>query len=275
MEPTWVNLRRCRHGTTVVWLIMCFMTLVAFISFGVDFGRMQVAKSEIQAATDAAVRAAGQKFIEGGSMGQMLSAAVGAASDNTVDGVPVTVRMSNLKLGVYEPSARRFTETSDMSVCNSVRIELEHRFGSDGPNLSFLGLLSSDEFKVRSRATIMSGDVPAGFDSYSYTVTTPGMSGGSPGSVVTETTVVDAYTPTPTPTPTPAPAPDPTPTAVTAPFTVSPPADPTPATPDPTPAVTTTTTTTPDTTWSTPGSTTTVTVTTPAPAPRRTMVQVD
>ncbi len=267
---------RHRRGTSLLWLVLIFMTLIGFVSFAVDFGRVQLAKSEIEAATDAAVRAAGQRFIDGGSAGDMLASAVGAASSNSVNGVPVVVRTDNLLIGVYEPATRTFTQTSDLNVCNAIRVQLNHKFGDDGPALCFLNMLSPQEYSVKSRATIMIGDPPAGFDSRTYTVTTPGGSGGNPGSIVTETTVIEAYLP-------PVVVPDPTPpVAVTPeplPYVASP--EPTPyvvPTPDPTPPQApievTTVIVTPDTTWTTPETTVTTTVTTPTPR-RRTMVQVD
>lgn len=280
-------------------LIYGFFGIVAvmlFASLAVDYGRMQVAKSEVQAAAVASARAAGQKLMNGAPMVDIVAEAISTARMNNIDGTQVTLRAGDIKLGVYFPETKTFVETSDTTVANALRIDLTHQFGRDGSPLSFVNVFSGDVRQVTARSTIMIET--EGFDpsSYSYLLTTPGGSGGSPGTpgsttgggaVITEddaSTIVSSWTPPPV-VPDPEPAPEPAPTPAIDPCPVSW-VEPTPApepvwcepAPEPTPApepVVTYSPPTPDTTWSTPPTTTVITVTAPPPPPVKKMVLVN
>ena len=188
------RLHRPRRGSVMLWGMITIFMLFGFATLAVDFGRVQVAQSQIQSATDAAVRAAGQKFADGGDVGEILAAAVGVANSNMVDGVPVVVRRSSLHLGVYDPVKKKFFETDNINACNAIRIELSHQFGSDGGALAFAPLIGSGDRTVSHRATVMIGDVPAGWNEATYTVTTPPVTTTTPDTIVTETTVKTIFT---------------------------------------------------------------------------------
>lgn len=244
------------------------VVLMIVASLAVDWGRMQVAKAEVQAAATAAARAGGQKFMNDADMTEIVAEAISTARMNTIDGTTVTLRSGDIKIGVYFPETKTFVETGDTTIANALRINLTHQFGRDGSQLSFIPLFSSDVREVTAQATIMIET--DGFDpnSYSYLLTTPGGSGGTPGTsgstttsgttggggggtVITEAdagTIVSSWTPPPAPAPEPAPA-----------DTWS----------------NTTSWSTPDTTWSTPETTTTVTYTAPPPPPAKKMVMVN
>jgi hypothetical protein len=247
------------------------IVVMVMASLAVDWGRMQVAKAEVQAAAIAAARAGGQKFMNDASMTDIVAEAISTARLNSIDGTSVTLRSGDIKIGVYFPDTKTFVETGDTTIANALRINLTHQFGRDGSPLSFIPLFSSEVREVTAQSTIMIET--EGFDpnSYSYLLTTPGTSGGTPGTsgsttttttsggggggtVITEAdagTIVSNWTPPP---PDPAPAPDPAPVDTT---------------------TTTTTWSTPDTTWSTPETTTVVTYTPPPPPPAKKMVVVN
>jgi hypothetical protein len=160
-----------RRGGVLIYSIIAMPVLVGGAILAVDFGRVTVANSEIQAATDSAVRAAGQKMLEGGDIRQIQAAAVGAASQNRVDGQPVIVRSSNVILGVYETDTKTFTPTGNPNLANAIRVQLEHRFGVDGPPLSFAQFASGGVKSVGHRATVMVDSPPPEWTMVKNTIT--------------------------------------------------------------------------------------------------------
>jgi hypothetical protein len=189
MKPSRIHQR----GSVLIYSFFAIMVLLAFAVLSVDFGRVQLAKSELQAATDAAVRAAGQRMLDGGTPGEILASAVGAAGNNKIDGRSVTVRWSNLQFGVWDAAGRRFIFTNDPTMANAVRIELSHTFGVDSDGLHFAPLLGERTRTIHHRATVLIGDVPAGFDAKTFTQMNPGSSGSTPDTVITEETVTEYY----------------------------------------------------------------------------------
>lgn len=267
-----------RRGGTIIYLVVGLVCLMLLGSLAVDYGRMQVAKSEVQTAAMAAARAGGQTMINGGDMTTVLADAIATARMNSIDGVPVTIRAGDVKLGIYFPDTKDFVETSDTTMANALRIDLTHEFGRDSGPLSFIPSFSTNTHSVHGRATIMIQSDSFDPNAYTYLLSTPGTSGGTPGTPGSTTTTTETTTTTTTTVITEADA-----GTIVATWTpvVPPPPEPTPApppppAPEPTPVTTTTTETTtttvyipptPDTTWSTPGTTTTVTVVEPPPPP--------
>src|SRR4051812_15489263 len=90
-----------RKGITLIWVTVVFTTMVAFASLAVDFGRVQVAKTELLEAADAASRAGA------GSLGSGVAAAKASAVDiaahNRADGVPVTLQDGDMEFGLWAP----------------------------------------------------------------------------------------------------------------------------------------------------------------------------
>ena len=269
-----------RRGAMFVYMLAGLVAIMLFASLAIDYGRMQVAKSEVQAAAYAAARAGGQTMMNGGDMTSIVADTISTARQNVIDGKQVVIRSGDVKLGVYFPDTKQFVETADTTVANALRINLTHTFGTDSGSLSFLPIFDAGPRSVTAQSTIMIET--EGFDtsSYTYLLTTPGTSGGTAGTpgtsssgtttttttttstVITEAdagTIVSSWTP-PAPEPAPAPAPDPTPA---------------PTVDTSTSTWTTYTPPTPDTTWSTPTTTTEVTVVAPPPAPAKKMVVVN
>jgi Putative Flp pilus-assembly TadE/G-like len=163
MENGFVK-RSVGRGGALIYAAIGMPVVLAFGIFAVDYGRVQVAKTEIQAATDAAARAAGQKMIDGGDIPQILAAAVGAASQNRVDGSPVKVKASDLAIGVFDPTTKTFAPTHNPNLANAIRVNLTYRFGVDGPALTFAQQAKGGIQSVAHRATVMVDDPPEGWD---------------------------------------------------------------------------------------------------------------
>src|SRR3954462_2635270 len=88
---------RRRRGTraafSLVWGIVCMVALLAFTSLAVDLGRVQVAKTELRRAADAAARYA----VTGIRDNTVNAKAVAAAADNTVDGAPLVLQNGDVQ----------------------------------------------------------------------------------------------------------------------------------------------------------------------------------
>jgi Putative Flp pilus-assembly TadE/G-like len=114
---------RSRKGVTVLYGIVLMVTLVMFVSLAVDMGRVQVAKTELRRATDAAARygAMGLKNILNGNSAAS-SNAIAAAADNTVDGTPLVVSSSDVQLLIWNTATNTGTVTTDPTLANAVQV---------------------------------------------------------------------------------------------------------------------------------------------------------
>lgn len=84
--------RQRRRGTAVVMLCSIMAVLAGFLSFAVDYGRVQLVKAELQRAADAAARYAAT----GLSNSSWQSRAIAAAADNTVDGTSLVLQPGDI-----------------------------------------------------------------------------------------------------------------------------------------------------------------------------------
>ncbi len=87
-----------RRGLAIIYLMVVVTVLAGFISFAVDYGRVQLVKTELLAAADAAAPYAA-RGIENGTY---LSKAIDAANDNSADGSPVVLTAADVRLGNWD-----------------------------------------------------------------------------------------------------------------------------------------------------------------------------
>lgn len=112
----------CRHGTTLIYSVVLLVVLSAFSSLAVDLGRVQLAKTELRRAVDAAVRY--------GSTGLSVSPATArarakaAAADNAVDGVALSLSDADIQLGTWNSSTKTFTALSGSGEANATAIRI-------------------------------------------------------------------------------------------------------------------------------------------------------
>src|SRR5690349_19069789 len=97
---------RRRRGLALFYCIVALAALIGLVSLGVDFGRVQIAKSEAQAIADAAARAGAVALSANGTVAAR-AAAIAVAAENTVDGSPMVLSTSDIDVGRY--SAGVFT----------------------------------------------------------------------------------------------------------------------------------------------------------------------
>ncbi len=126
--------------------------LCGFVSLGVDLGRVQLAKSELQTAADAAARAAANALEAGVSAARL--AAQGAAADNTCDGVPVSLTpATDLSFGSWDSSSRTFVSCAagQESSATALRVSLR-RSSTDGIPLLFGSVLGRSRCGISATA---------------------------------------------------------------------------------------------------------------------------
>lgn len=97
-----------RTGHVLVYSAILMIVLIGFISLAVDWGRVQLAKTELQAAADAAARYGVTGLSSGVNTVQSRVAA--AAAQNKADGSAVSIDTNNdIEFGVWDPLLKQFT----------------------------------------------------------------------------------------------------------------------------------------------------------------------
>jgi Flp pilus assembly protein TadG len=112
-----------RRGIAAVYSILMLVALCGLVSMGVDLGRVQVAKTELRAAADAAARAGVAGLAV--SVTQAKSDATTVAAANLCDGSAVVLDQTlDIEFGTWNDAARTFTVLSGAAQnnANSMRI---------------------------------------------------------------------------------------------------------------------------------------------------------
>src|SRR6476620_4427862 len=86
--------RKLRAGVSLIWVTCFFIMMIAFASFAVDYGRVQLAKTELLRGADAAARAACGSLSSGVSAAQ--TAASQTAAMNKADGTAISVTTNDI-----------------------------------------------------------------------------------------------------------------------------------------------------------------------------------
>jgi Flp pilus assembly protein TadG len=104
---------------TMLYGVICMSALLAIASLGIDVGRTQAAKTELQRAVDAAARY-GSKGL---SDGTAVNKAITAAADNTIDAdnkQALIITSSNVQTGHWDTTTKTFT--SGGSPTDAIRV---------------------------------------------------------------------------------------------------------------------------------------------------------
>jgi len=130
--------------------------LFGFVSLGVDYGRVQLAKGELQQIAEASARAAVVGL--GTSVSQARADAKAVAFANTVDGSPLVLTDADIELGTWNEQNRTFTVLSGAAeaTANAVRVTAR-RAGSRGTAvpLLFAKVVGKTTQDVSSSAIVM------------------------------------------------------------------------------------------------------------------------
>ncbi len=131
-----------RRGIALIYMTITLTIMLSFVTFAVDFGRIQLIDTEIQRVADTAARygAFGLRNIIYGTSAAS-SNAIAAARDNVVDGQPFELATSDVELGIWNQTNRTFT-ASTASAANAVRVTARRTRATNNPvQLIFGGLV--------------------------------------------------------------------------------------------------------------------------------------
>jgi hypothetical protein len=106
--------------------VVTLTAATAFCSLAVDLGRVQVAKTELRRAADAAAMYGAQGLAQAGPSAARANAA-DAADDNDADGTPVVLESADVELGLWNATARQFTALTGANEANATAIRVTAR----------------------------------------------------------------------------------------------------------------------------------------------------
>src|SRR4051794_29963126 len=87
------------RGVSLVWTASGLCVFAALVSLAADFGRVQMAKTELQGAVDAAARAGADDLDTSPSAAR--SAAIAVAALNSADGHSLAITSSQIDIGTW------------------------------------------------------------------------------------------------------------------------------------------------------------------------------
>jgi hypothetical protein len=143
-----------RRGTILIYGAISLVLFCAFVSLAVDFGRVQLAKTELRRNADAAARAAVANLGSGVTAAQ--DAAINVASLNPVDGGTITLdRTNDIEFINWDTSTGSFTILTGaaQSSANAVRVWSRRTTANGNPlQLTFARVLGRQTFDVSAFA---------------------------------------------------------------------------------------------------------------------------
>jgi Flp pilus assembly protein TadG len=136
---------RCARGNVTAAFIICGIVLIGFVGLAVDFGRLQVARSQLQAATDAAALHAWNEFKKDRRAVIASSAARSSFDENVFDGADI--RLSNRRFDERVTTQLvRFDKTTQSFVTtNANQAQAVRVTGRGRVPLMFLGVIADDD----------------------------------------------------------------------------------------------------------------------------------
>ncbi len=118
VNPNRMKTHTHNRGISIIYATIIMVALFAFASLGVDWGRVQVAKSQLRSATDAASRSAAAALTNGTSA--TITAATNSANDNFVDGSRLSLNATqDIDFGTWNTNTRTFTKLNGASRANA------------------------------------------------------------------------------------------------------------------------------------------------------------
>jgi Flp pilus assembly protein TadG len=148
---------RSRRGMALVYVSMIVLLMMGFVSMAVDLGRVQVAQTQLQAATDAAARYGAfglQNILYGVSAATPNAQASGL--DNLVDGTPLVIQSGDVQVGYWTASSKTFVAVSDPTQANAVRVtSVRSAARGTAIPMTFLKALGRPSFDIQATSIAM------------------------------------------------------------------------------------------------------------------------
>lgn len=115
------SLRQRPFGFTAVYGVLCLFAMFALASLAVDWGRVQLVRTELQRAADAASRAALSQLSAGTTAVQNAAVAFGA--NNSADSTSVVIDpVNDVEFGDWNSATRTFTTLPNTTGADAVRV---------------------------------------------------------------------------------------------------------------------------------------------------------
>src|SRR5688572_19675294 len=151
------NRQRSRRAAMMVLIAICLPLCIIMAAFAVDVAWMQLVRTELRTATDAAARAGAKELSLAQSEPAARQRAKQAAARNEVAGSPLQLANKDIDIGTSTQASEtsRFTFAGNVQKPNSVRVTGRRTNGSvGGPvDLLFAGVLGVDTFEPKHVAT--------------------------------------------------------------------------------------------------------------------------
>lgn len=142
--------RRRQHGVSIVYSVIILLAVVGTVSFAVDYGRVQIAKTQLRAAADSAARAA---VADVGSITTVQNTAIQYAAANNCDGTAISITTADIDFLDWDASTRTYTvlNGNNRNNADAVRVNCS-RTGDNGISLLFGSLIGRSKCDVHASA---------------------------------------------------------------------------------------------------------------------------
>lgn len=146
---------------SILYVPFMMAMMLGFASFAVDWGRVQLAKTQMLHAADAGARA-GALRLSSGTNDDAVTAAITISGANTADGSSVSLQQSDVEIGNWDSATRSFTPVSGNASANAVRVTA-HRLANrgNGVPLALAGIFGRGSCDVSVQAIAVSAPGPS------------------------------------------------------------------------------------------------------------------
>jgi len=146
---------RSRRGAMMVLIVILLPVLFLLSAFAINIAYIELVRTELQIATDAAGRAAGSAYATTGSQSAAFNAAKSVAERNTVAGAPFSISMSDLEFGLaVRNSLNDRYSFSPSGTPNAVQLTTNSFFNGGGVQPFLPGLSPGIQIRsIRSAVT--------------------------------------------------------------------------------------------------------------------------
>lgn len=146
-----------RRGIMVTLFAVCLPVMLILCAFCINVAYMELARTELQVATDAATRAAGRRLTLDRSQQAAINEGIDAASRNFVGGDALQLRQDDFEFGesTRDSLSSRYVFTPTTGRANAVRVNGRRTADSAGGELQlfFSNFASVDDFSTSQTGT--------------------------------------------------------------------------------------------------------------------------
>lgn len=156
---------RSRHGAMLVLVAVLVSAFLAMVALGIEVAHIQLARTELRTATDAASKAAALELARAQDINLAIARGTDVAAQNQVIGAPLLLSPDDFTFGnsAQNQTTGRFDFNPASTPINSVRVVGSRTTGSrSGPvNLFFGNLFGTSFFQPQATAvaTFMNRDI--------------------------------------------------------------------------------------------------------------------